>query len=105
MIRPQRMIVTAIFACLLGTVGACSSNKASSGKKDGKKKDGKADTTAVASASSPDYGRPQVVGKIELADIKESSGLSASECQDVLWTHNDAGNNPLIYAMNLQGKH
>ena len=52
-----------------------------------------------------EYSRPVQVGRIETPDIKESSGLSASECQDVLWTHNDAGNGPLIYAMDLKGKH
>ena len=40
-----------------------------------------------------------------MADIEESSGLSASECQDVLWTHNDAGKDPLIFGMSTEGKH
>src|SRR5687768_9679181 len=52
-----------------------------------------------------EYSRPVVAGRIEAPDIKESSGLSASECQDVLWTHNDAGNGPLLFGMDLQGKH
>ena len=52
-----------------------------------------------------EYSRPVQVGRIETPDITESSGLSASECQDVLWTHNDAGNGPLVYAMDLKGKH
>ena len=51
------------------------------------------------------YGSPVVAGVIETDDIKESSGLSASECQDVLWTHNDSGNEALIYAMSTEGKH
>jgi hypothetical protein len=58
-------------------------------------------TTKLASG----YGRPVVAGLIETDDIKESSGLSASECQDVLWTHNDSGNDALIYAMSTEGKH
>jgi hypothetical protein len=62
---------------------------------------GSADNVAAAT----DYGPPVMVGKIETADITESSGLSASECQDVLWTHNDAGNAPLVFAMDLTGKH
>jgi hypothetical protein len=52
-----------------------------------------------------EYGSPILVGRIEAADIRESSGLSASECQDVLWTHNDAGNEPLIFAMGTEGRH
>lgn len=58
-----------------------------------------------AEAVSADYGPPVVVGKIETGDVTESSGLSASECQDVLWTHNDAGNDALIFALGLTGKH
>ena len=64
------------------------------------------DSAAVAAPeSSTDYGPPVMVGKIETGDVTESSGLSASECQDVLWTHNDAGNAPLIFAMDTTGKH
>lgn len=40
-----------------------------------------------------------------MAEIEESSGLSASECQDVLWTHNDAGNDAVIFGMTTGGKH
>jgi hypothetical protein len=46
-----------------------------------------------------------VVGRIEAAEVTESSGLSASECQDVLWTHNDAGNDALVFAMDLKARH
>ena len=56
-------------------------------------------------AGQSDYTEPVVVGRIEAPDVTESSGLSASECQDVLWTHNDAGNDALIFAMDLKGKH
>jgi hypothetical protein len=60
--------------------------------------------TASAELASA-YESPAVAGLIETDDIKESSGLSASECQDVLWTHNDSNNEPLIYAMDTRGKH
>ena len=56
-------------------------------------------------ASSADYEAPVMAGKIESPDVTESSGLSASECQDVLWTHNDAGSAPLVFAMDFTGKH
>lgn len=55
--------------------------------------------------SISDYTSPVVIGKIEANEITESSGLSASECQDVLWTHNDAGNDAFIFGMDMQGKH
>jgi hypothetical protein len=55
---------------------------------------------------SSDYSAPQVAGKIENSGIHESSGLAASACQsDVLWTHNDAGDDALIYAINTSGRH
>ena len=57
------------------------------------------------SAVQADYTAPVVVGRIEAREVTESSGLSASECQDVLWTHNDAGNDALVFAMDLTGKH
>jgi hypothetical protein len=60
----------------------------------------------VASENSSDYSSPQVAGKIETKDIKESSGLAASGCQsDVLWTHEDAGNDAVIFGMSTTGKH
>ncbi len=78
-------------------------------------------TTATPTTSAPGAGQaprdpgsaqtasgwasPVVAGLIETDEIKESSGLSASECQDVLWTHNDSGNDALIYAMSTEGGH
>lgn len=56
-------------------------------------------------SSASDYAAPVVVGLIEADDIKESSGLTASDCQDVLWTHNDAGHDAYIFAMSIEGKH
>ena len=60
---------------------------------------------AIPAVAPSGYGSPIVAGRIEMADIDESSGLSASECQDVLWTHNDAGNGALIFGMTTEGKH
>ncbi len=54
---------------------------------------------------STDYDKPVVVGRIESADITESSGLAASLCQpNVYWTHNDSGNDAFIFAMTPKGK-
>lgn len=61
--------------------------------------------SSLGAAVSSDYAAPVAVGVIEADDIKESSGLAASECQDVLWTHNDAGSEAVIFAMDLRGKH
>jgi hypothetical protein len=51
------------------------------------------------------YQEPKVTGKIQSKDIDESSGLAVSRCQaDVLWTHNDSGNGPVIYAIDSKGE-
>jgi len=42
---------------------------------------------------------------IENKAIDESSGLAASiDNPELLWTHNDSGNMPIIYAMDYQGR-
>ena len=54
---------------------------------------------------SNDFEKPKVLGKIKSKNIKESSGLVASRCNDdVFWTHNDSGNGNFIYAINNEGK-
>ncbi len=55
---------------------------------------------------SIDYAAPQVVGKFESGEITESSGIVASRCnENAFWTHNDSGNQNLIYALNIKGEH
>ena len=50
------------------------------------------------------YGPPVITGKIKSDDIPESSGLAASRCQsNVIWTHNDSGDDAFIYAINPKG--
>ena len=61
---------------------------------------------ALTAASGSEYAAPEMIGKIQTDDVKESSGLAASKCQDnVLWTHNDAGRDSLIYALATDGRH
>lgn len=51
------------------------------------------------------YGPPKVIGTIKSADITESSGIAASRCQaNVLWTHNDSGDDAFIFAIDGSGK-
>ena len=55
-------------------------------------------------ASNPHYGPPKVVGTIKSKNVTESSGLAASRCQNnVLWTHNDSGDDAFIFAVNAVG--
>ncbi|REJ76365.1 MAG: hypothetical protein DWQ47_12220 [Acidobacteria bacterium] len=53
---------------------------------------------------SDDFEAPQVIARIDSTLINESSGLTASKCREgVLWTHNDSGGGPYIYAVDLKG--
>jgi hypothetical protein len=56
-------------------------------------------------ASDSAYATPKIIGKIKSADITESSGLATSRCQEnVLWTHNDSGDDAYIFALNFNGE-
>lgn len=51
------------------------------------------------------YSEPQTAGRIESSEITESSGVAASKCQpNVLWTHNDSGDGPFLFALDQTGK-
>jgi hypothetical protein len=65
----------------------------------------KNNTTAANNQKSVDYKEPKVVGTIDSDEISESSGLVNSPCQpDILWTHNDSGDNAFIFALDKTGK-
>ncbi len=53
---------------------------------------------------SDDYLPPKVVGKIASDRVSESSGIAVSRCQaGVIWTQNDSGDGPFVYAINEKG--
>lgn len=55
--------------------------------------------------TSTAYEKPQVVGTIKSSEIKESSGIVASKCQEnVFWTHNDSGDGAFVFAFNKTGE-
>jgi len=54
--------------------------------------------------SASGWEKPAIIGEIKSPEITESSGLAASRCQpNVLWTHNDSGDGPYIYAIDPSG--
>lgn len=69
-------------------------------------------TSCAFVSSNADVSRPvssfnaaKVVGTIKSSDINESSGIAASRCQsNVLWTHNDSGDEAFIFALNSSGE-
>jgi hypothetical protein len=66
---------------------------------------GKAEKPGKVRAENPNFDTPRIVGKISSKDIPESSGIAASRCAaGVLWTHNDSGNGPFIFAIDPAGQ-
>lgn len=58
------------------------------------------DGTAVSG-----YSEPVTLGRIRNPRITESSGLVASRTYEgVLWTHNDSGDGPFLYALDMKGR-
>ena len=50
------------------------------------------------------YAPPVETGRIQIKDVEEASGLAASKCQpNVLWTHNDSGDDAFLYAIDEKG--
>ncbi|MEO5858768.1 MAG: hypothetical protein ABIR33_07450 [Pyrinomonadaceae bacterium] len=84
--------VILVYLLLLGTTG-CSLLSTSG-------------AAAEDSALSAPYEKPVVSGKLGSPDLKEASGIAASKCQtNVFWTHNDSGDDALLYAIDSTGKH
>lgn len=52
------------------------------------------------------FGDRVTQGKVEHPAIREASGLVSSRVQaEVLWTHNDSGDEPRLFALNTTGVH
>ena len=57
-------------------------------------------------ADDPNFGDQVDSGLIEYTPINEASGIAESRKNpDVLWTHNDSGDSPRVFAFNRHGKH
>ena len=52
------------------------------------------------------YDRPRELGRLGNTDIKQSAGLALSiENENLLWSHNRAGDLPRFFGFNMQGTH
>lgn len=59
---------------------------------------------APAAAPPVRYGTPKLLCKLKNKAVRESSGIACSRRRnDVLWTHNDSGGGPKLYAFNRDG--
>jgi hypothetical protein len=60
---------------------------------------------ATTTAGPTGYGPPTLLGRIDDPTIDESSGLVASRRNPGrLWTHNDSGDDPLVYCLDGQAR-
>ena len=60
--------------------------------------------TSIPAEHDIQYGSAEQLGQLA-RNIHESSGLAASQIdQEVLWTHNDSGDSPTLYALDMEGK-
>jgi hypothetical protein len=102
----RRWLAAACCALLLAA-GCTGSSGSSNGGGDGGNGDGAAGppTSAGAAAPASGYGPATVLGRIADPAIDESSGLAASRrTPGLLWTHNDSGDEPFVYCLDLQGR-
>lgn len=59
---------------------------------------------AAQSRDEADFEAPARVGTLRSPALKEASGIAASKCQpNVYWTHNDSGDDAMLYAMDGTG--
>jgi len=64
-----------------------------------------ASTTAAGGGNGTAYGPSTVLATITDPAIPESSGLAASRrTPGLLWTHNDSGDDPLVYCLDTKGQ-
>ena len=62
-------------------------------------------TIRAGDATSIQYGRPRLLCMLKTKKITESSGLAVSRRDpNLLWTHNDSGDDAHIYCIDRQGK-
>ena len=61
---------------------------------------------SIFGQDSPDFANGVELGQLEYEWLSEASGLAASQKnKNVIWSHNDSGDDNVIYALNLRGEH
>ena len=61
-------------------------------------------SACATSSNDPSLGVATQTGRMENAEIREASGLALSRRQDgLLWTMNDGGSGPVLYALSIDG--
>ena len=60
---------------------------------------------SLHAAAAPEYKGPITAGALEAPPHSETSGITASRrAPDILWTHDDSGGAPVLYAVDTTGR-
>lgn len=109
MTYPQSRYKLISLVLLVSTMGACEEKPKSSEVQAPKAQ--RAPATSNSSGRTPknepdcpDGIRPRILGRVQSSRLREISGLVASRTSsNLLWVHNDSGDEARIYAMSLAG--
>lgn len=92
----------AALVCTLGLAAGCSGG--SDNIDDPLALPAPATSPAGAGSDAPPYLAPTLLGNLADPAVNESSGLVASRRNPgLLWTHNDSGDEPIVYCLDLKG--
>lgn len=90
--------MAAVLLAALAALAACRSGEGAADRV------ASAPTTQPAGITGSGYGRPVVIGTIADPAVDESSGLAASRRNPGrYWTHNDSGDEALVYCLEHSG--
>ncbi len=98
----SRETITKICVVVISLTAFCLISAACSPVSSSVSKNGNDNNNKNVSAG---YEKPRVAGTISSGEIDESSGIAASRCaENVLWTHNDSGDDAYLFAINTKGE-
>lgn len=98
------VVILSLLVFLLCTASACKSSFAPNSKEAAKAARKKASQQSEG-AGDADSSQVKIIARLDDASIDESSGLVASRRNpDLFWTHNDSGDDPLVFAFDRKGQ-
>jgi hypothetical protein len=103
----RRLFKGALALCVCAALASCgAAGRAPRGGEDGaQKKDRSRERASAGESRAAGYGEPETLGRLDDDSLDESSGLAASRLNPgVVWTHNDSGDKPLVYAFDARGR-
>jgi len=60
--------------------------------------------TSSTGSKAEIYGPPRIIAQLKSSEVTEGSGVAASDTLGVYWMHNDSGDGPYIYAVDVRGQ-